>query len=69
MAATFGARIAEAAAAAGLAVGSVISSGPLPAMHPSRAVRSGDRLRLEMRDAHGRSVFGAIEHAIVPAAA
>jgi fumarylacetoacetate (FAA) hydrolase len=69
MAATFGARIAEAAAAAGLAAGSVVASGPLPAMHPTRAVRAGDRLRLEMRDTHGRSVFGAIEHTIVPAAA
>jgi fumarylacetoacetate (FAA) hydrolase len=29
-------------------------------------LKFGDRVRIEMQDAHGRSIFGAIDHAVVP---
>jgi fumarylacetoacetate (FAA) hydrolase len=69
MRADFGTLIAAAAAEAELPVGSIVASGPLPGKRPARSPRVGDTLRLEMQDADGRSIFGAIEQAIVPAAA
>jgi fumarylacetoacetate (FAA) hydrolase len=69
MASGFGALIAEAARAGGLPAGHIVGSGPLPGKRPDRAPRFGDTLRLEMQDAAGRSVFGAIEQAIARAVA
>jgi fumarylacetoacetate (FAA) hydrolase len=69
MRADFGALIAAAAAEADLPPGQVVASGHLPGKRPPRVPRAGDTLRLEMLDAAGRSIFGAIEQTIVPAAA
>ena len=69
MASSFGALIAEAARTGGLPAGSIVGSGPLPGKRPDRALRFGDTLRLEMQDAAGHSIFGAIEQAIARAVA
>lgn len=60
----FGALLAAAARGGAVPAASLFRSGPLPGLHPARTVGRGDVVRLEMRDATGRSVFGAIEQTV-----
>ena len=63
----FAAKVAQAARAGDLAAGTLISA---EAGTPHAAVlRPGDRLRVEMRDAHSRSIFGAVDQRIEAAPA
>ena len=57
--------IAHAARTRPLGMGSVIASGPLPA-GDAAALAHGDEVRIEVRDARGHSIFGAIERRILP---
>ncbi len=60
-----GVLVAEAAGARPLAAGGIVGPGPAEAGQPSTVpLRAGDTIRIELRDAEGHSVFGAIEQTV-----
>lgn len=65
----FGDLIVRAARTRALSAGTVVGSGPLFARAASGAplLRAGDVVRIDMRDAGGHSVFGAIERQVAAA--
>ena len=57
--------IAHAARTRALGTGSVIASGPVSGRE-GPALNHGDEIRIEVRDAKGHSIFGALERRILP---
>lgn len=58
--------VVEAARGRALGTGSVLAIA-LPETPEPWVIRPGDTVRIEMRDAHGRTIFGAIELTLAPA--
>lgn len=61
----FGRALAQAASVRGLGAGTLVEI--MPSRQAPVPLRFGDTIRVEMKDAAGHSIFGAIEQAVLPA--